>query len=151
MTNISRLLSVAAVCLAASLLPAKADPTDTAAATPPQQQAVPIPTLHCDFKTVMSCGPDGTCKAGKDLAGMPLPLKVTADFENSIVAAVDDSGYARTDKFDSAAESDDQLILHGIDGAFGWQLIIQTTSQAASMSFASADATISGFGTCTNK
>ena len=68
-------------------------------------QSTPIPTLHCEFKSVNACSPDGGCKEGKDLAGMPLPLKVTVDFENTVVASVDDSGYARTDNFDSAANS----------------------------------------------
>jgi hypothetical protein len=35
---------------------------------------------------VNACSPDGGCKEGKDLAGMPLPLKVTVDFENTVVA-----------------------------------------------------------------
>jgi hypothetical protein len=74
--------------------------------------------LHCEFKSVNACSPDGGCKEGKDLAGMPLPLKVTVDFENTVVASVDDTGYARTDNFDSAANSADQMVVHGIDGAF---------------------------------
>jgi hypothetical protein len=82
---------------------------------------------------------------------MPLPLKVTVDFENTVVAAVDETGYARTDNIDAAADSAAQLIVHGIDGAFGWQLVIHNESQAASISFGTADATITGFGTCTNK
>jgi hypothetical protein len=60
-------------------------------------------------------------------------------------------GYARTDKFDGVAESAEQLIMHGIDGAFGWLLLIDKNSNKASMSFATADTTLSGFGTCTNK
>src|SRR4029453_8687933 len=78
-------------------------------------QSAPIPTLHCEFKSVNACSPDGGCKEGKDLAGMPLPLKVTVDFENTVVASVDDTGYARTDNFDSAANSADQMVVHGID------------------------------------
>jgi hypothetical protein len=91
------------------------------------------------------------CKAGDEVAGRTLPLKVSVDFENKIVASVDQTGYARTDAFDAAADSADQLIIHGIDGAFGWQLIIHNSSEAASISFATADATIAGFGACTNK
>ncbi len=146
MTIICKLLAVAAISIAASLPALAETPTDKPAAA-----ATPIPTLHCDFKTVSACAPDGTCKPGKDLAGMPLPLKVTVDFENTVVSAVDDTGYARTDNFDSAADSADQLIVHGIDGAFGWQLLIHDASEAASISFATADSVILGFGTCTNK
>jgi hypothetical protein len=83
-------------------------------------QSAPIPTLHCEFKSVNACSPDGGCKEGKDLAGMPLPLKVTVDFENTVVASVDDTGYA-PDNFDSAANSADQMVVHGIDGPFTWQ------------------------------
>ena len=82
---------------------------------------------------------------------MPLPLKVTVDFENTVVSAVDDTGFPRTDNFDAAADSGDQLIVHGIDGAFGWQMAIHNGSPAASITFASADSVITGFGTCTNK
>jgi hypothetical protein len=68
-----------------------------------------------------------------------------------VVAAVDETGYARTDNIDAVADSGDQLIVHGIDGAFGWQLVIHNESSAASLSFATADAAITGFGTCSNK
>jgi hypothetical protein len=146
MTIVCRVVAVAAFSIAASLS-AQAQPAkDTPAAQP-----APIPTLHCEFKTVNACTPDGACKAGKDLAGMPLPLKVTVDFENTVVAAVDDTGYARTDNFDTAAESGDQLVVHGIDGAFAWQMAIHNSSPAASITFATADSVVSGFGTCANK
>lgn len=82
---------------------------------------------------------------------MPLPVKVAVDFENTVVSAVDDTGYPRTDNIDAVADSAGQLIVHGIDRAFGWQIVIHHTSPAASISFASADAVITGFGTCTDK
>jgi hypothetical protein len=144
MTKIIRLVAAAAVSIAASL-PALAE--ETKAAT----EAQPIPTLHCEFKSVNACSTDGTCKAGSDLAGMPLPLKVTVDFENTVVSAIDDTGYARTDNIDAVVESGGQLMVHGIDRAFGWQIVIHQASPAASVSFASADTVISGFGTCSNK
>ena len=55
---------------------------------------------------------------------MPLPLKVTVDFENTVVSAIDETGFARTDNIDAVANSGDQLIVHGLDGAFGWQIVI---------------------------
>lgn len=150
MNSIFRLLAVAAVSVAASLSAQAETPTEGAAkgkgAAP-----TPIPTLRCDFKAMSACTPDGDCKEGKEVAGIKIPVKVTVDFENSVVAAVDETGYARADKFDGVAESADQLIMHGIDGAFGWQLLISKTSEAASMSFATADSIISGFGTCSQK
>lgn len=145
MTIVYRVLAVAAICLAASVS-AQAEEGDKSGA-----QSAPIPTLHCEFKSVNACSPDGGCKEGKDLAGLPLPIKVTVDFENTVVAAVDDTGYARTDNFNSAANSADQLVVHGIDGPFSWQMAIHNASPAASITFASADSVITGFGTCTNK
>ena len=143
MTTILRLLAVAAFSVAASLS-AHAEPTKD---SPP----TPIPTLHCEFKAVNACSTDGTCKAGKDLDGMPLPVKVTVDFENTVASALDQTGFARTDNIDAVADSGDQLIVHGIDGAFGWQIVIHNGSPAASITFASADSVITGFGTCANK
>ena len=144
MTTKFRLVAAAAVLLAASV-PAFAEEQR------PAPEAQPIPTLHCEFKSVNACSTDGTCKAGSDLAGMPLPLKVTIDFENTVVSAVDETGYARTDNIDAVVDSGGQLMVHGIDRAFGWQIVIHQASPAASVSFASADTVIAGFGTCTNK
>ena len=147
MTTLYRLLALALFSLAASAASAE-EPTSTgAAATSP----APIPTLHCEIKAVMVCTPDGSCNPGTDAAGMTLPLKVTVDFENSVVAAADDSGYARTDKFDSVADAANQLMIHGIDGPYSWQLVLANQSEAASMTFSSADSTLTGFGTCSNK
>ena len=144
MTTLIRMAAAAAVTIVASL-PAFAEEEKADSA------AQPIPTLHCEFKAVNACSADGTCKAGKDLAGMPLPLKVTIDFENTVVSAIDDTGYARTDNIDAVADSAGQLIVHGIDRAFGWQIVLHHDSPAASISFASADAVIGGFGTCSQK
>jgi hypothetical protein len=41
--------------------------------------------------------------------------------------------------------------MRALDGAFGWQLVIHNSSAAASISFSTSDAILSGFGTCTNK
>ena len=135
MNTLCRLLALTLFSLAASAASA-AEPTATGASTTPTP---PIPTLHCEIKAVMVCTPDGSCKPGTDAAGMTLPLKVTVDFENSVVAAADDSGFARTDKFDTVADSANQLMIHGIDGAFSWQLVLASQSEAASMTFASRE------------
>jgi hypothetical protein len=123
MTAIIRLVAAAAISIAASL-PAVAEETKDDSASQP------IPTLRCEFKSVNACAPDGTCKAGKDLAGMPLPLKVTVDFENTVVSAIDETGYARTDNIDAVADSAGQLIVPRPRSRL-WL--------AASVSFASAD------------
>jgi hypothetical protein len=68
-----------------------------------------------------------------------------------VVSAIDDTGYARTDNIDAVADSGGQLMIHGIDRAFGWQIVLHQTSPAASISFASADTVIAGFGTCSQK
>jgi hypothetical protein len=98
-----------------------------------------------------ACSPDGSCKEGAEVAGIKVPVRVTVDFENGVVAAVDEPGYARTDKFDSIADNADQLVMHGIDGAFGWQLLLHKSSNDASMSIATADELIGGFGSCSSK
>jgi hypothetical protein len=147
MNTMRRVLALGAVLIAFGL-PAHAQAPEAGAAAAP---ATPIPTLRCDFKAMSACTPDGDCKEGDQVAGIKIPVRVTVDFENSVVAAVDEGGYARADKFDGVAESAEQLIMHGIDGAYGWQLLIAKNSNAASMSFATADTIISGFGTCSNK
>ena len=83
----------------------RGQPTGACREAKTDSEAQPIPTLHCEFKAVTACTADGTCKAGDNLAGMPLPLKVTVDFENTVVSAIDDTGYARTDNIDAVADS----------------------------------------------
>jgi hypothetical protein len=100
---------------------------------------------------VNACSPDGGCKEGKDLAGMPLPLKVTVDFENTVVASVDDTGYP-------ALTTSIQPLIPPIRwwcmasmAPSTWQMAIHNASPAASITFASADSVITGFGSCGNK
>jgi hypothetical protein len=150
MNSICKMMAVAAVSVAASLSANAETPAAAPAGGAAATQA-PIPMLHCDFKAMSACSPDGDCKEGDEVAGIKVPIKVTVDFENGVVAAVDETGYARVDKFDGVAETADQLVMHGIDGAFGWQLLLHKSSEAASMSFATADSLIGGFGTCTHK
>jgi hypothetical protein len=150
MKIVYRVLAVASVAILAGFAANAEDAAGEGAGAAPAK-STPIPTLHCDFKAMSACTPDGDCKEGNEVAGIKVPVKATVDFENSVVAAVDETGYARADKFDTVAESAEQLIIHGIDGAFGWQLIISKTSEAAAMSFATADVLIGGFGTCTAK
>ena len=148
MNSICKIMAVAIVAIAASLSASAETPAPAGgdAAAPK-----PIPTLHCEFKAMSACTPDGDCKEGNEVAGIKVPVKVTVDFENGVVSAVDETGFARTDKFDGVAETGDQLVTHGIDGPFGWQLVLHKSSNAASMSFATADSLIGGFGTCSAK
>ena len=93
MNSIYRLMGAAAVCVAASLsLSASAETPagDTAGAAASSQ--APIPTLHCEFKAMSACAPDGDCKEGTEVSGIKVPVKVTVDFENSVVSAVDEFG-----------------------------------------------------------
>jgi hypothetical protein len=150
MNSVYRLMVAAAVSVAA-IVSASAETPAGGAAEAPKGAQPPIPTLHCEFKAMSACSPDGDCKEGNEVAGIKVPVKVTVDFENSVVSAVDDTGFARTDKFDGVAETADQLVMHGIDGPFGWQLLLHKSSDAASMSFATADSLIGGFGTCSAK
>jgi hypothetical protein len=143
MTMLYRLLCVAA-CLS-TLSPVQAQTQQ------PGQEPTPIPTLRCEFKIMTACGPDGVCKPSDQLQGLKLPLLVTVDFENTVVAATDEQGYPRTDKIDAVAKSTSQLMLHGIDREFSWQLLIHDRDQIASLTMATADHTLSAFGSCTNK
>ena len=71
MNSIYRLMGAAAVCVAASLsLSASAETPagDTAGAAASSQ--APIPTLHCEFKAMSACAPDGDCKEGAEVAGI---------------------------------------------------------------------------------
>jgi hypothetical protein len=145
MKHARKLALLVSICVPVSAALAQTA-TEAPADTPP-----PIPTLHCDFKSLNSCTAGKPCVADEQIEGMSLPLKVTVDFENSTVGSVDEDGYARVDKFDTAAKSADQMIIHGIDGAFGWQLTIHDNSDAASLSLATADTSLIGFGSCTNK
>jgi len=148
MNNIHKLMAVAAVSVAATVSARAEAPAGRAGAA---AAPAPIPTLHCDFKEMSACTADGDCKEGTQVVGIKAPVRVTVDFENSVVAAVDETGYARTDKFDGVAETADQLVMHGIDGPYGWQLLLHKSSNEASMSFATADTLIGGFGTCSSK
>jgi len=136
--------------LAVAFLPASVALADAPAA-PAAPAPTPIPTLHCTFKSVTACSAGKACAADDKVAGMSLPLKVTVDFENSAVGSVDENGFARVDKFDTVVSSAAQLIIHGVDGAFGWQVTIHDASDAASLLISSADTSIVAFGNCTNK
>jgi hypothetical protein len=138
------------VLLMCVMIPGGSVLADTATQAPAEAPP-PIPTLLCDFKSMSLCAVGKPCVADEKIAGMSLPLKVTVDFENSTVGSVDEAGYARVDKFDTVAKSANQLIIHGIDGAFGWQLTIHDNSDAASLSLATVDTSLIGFGSCRNK
>lgn len=135
----------AAFALASAIIPTGIARADGTAAAPP------IPTLHCTIKTMTACQADGTCKADSKIGGITLPLKVTVDFENGIVAAVDGDGFARTDKMDQVVKTQDQLAMHGVDGEFGWQMLISDKTEVASLVMSTADSSLSGFGSCANK
>src|SRR5262245_16148463 len=120
MNSIYRLMGVATVCVAVSLgfsASAETPAGDAAGAAAPSQ--APIPTLHCEFKAMSACAPDGDCKEGAEVSGIKVPVKVTVDFENSVVSAVDESGFERTEKLDGVAGSAGQLVMDGIDRTLG--------------------------------
>jgi hypothetical protein len=117
---------------------------------PPDQppQRTHIPRLHCEMKTLVACDAQGACKAGADIQGMKLPMLVSVDFENGIVSSIGPEGFPRTDKTDAVIKTQEQLILHGIDGEFAWQLAISDQSEIASVVMSTADVSISAFGSC---
>jgi hypothetical protein len=139
--------TLAAFVLAFGLIPVSIARADDA----PKAEAPPIPTLHCVVKKLTACAPDGKCIADDKIEGVKLPMNITVDFENSIVAAVDSDNFARTDRMDDVVKTTDQLVLHGVDGEFGWQMMISDKTEVASLVMSTADSVLSGFGTCTNK
>jgi hypothetical protein len=160
MTHARTLLALAAgLTLLAAALPAAAQTQDApqgqdaqaAGASPPgpQGREPPAPPpLRCEFKVMHNCGAEGACKQGSDIPGVKLPLRVTVEFESGVVAAVDDTGWARPDRIDGLARSGDQLMLHGVDGAFAWQRLIHDNSEAASLTMQTADTSLTAFGSC---
>jgi hypothetical protein len=150
--TITRLLAAAAIAGLAFTAPALAQTQDGAAApegeaAAPAQRPAAQP-LRCEFKVMHHCAPDGTCKQGADIKGMVLPLKVTVDFESGVVVAVDDTGWGRPDRIDAIARSADQLMLHGVDGAFGWQLNVHDGNGAAALTMQTAGEALTAFGSC---
>jgi hypothetical protein len=144
----SLILAVATAVLAMTGTVALAQNPQQPAAPQAGAESQPIPTMHCEFPTMHSCTKDGACKTGGEASGGRLPLKVTVDFENNVVASADETGFPRSDKIDAIASSSGQLVMHGIDGPYSWQMLIHDGSETAALSFASSDATISAFGTC---
>jgi hypothetical protein len=143
--TITRIVAAAALAAATFAAPAVAQTQDGAAAPAQRPAAQP---LRCEFKTMNHCAPDGACKQGADIKGVVLPLNVTIDFDAGVVAAVDETGWARPDRIDGIARSGEQLILHGVDGAFGWQLNIHDKTQAASLTMQASDLALTAFGSC---
>ena len=90
MNSVFRLMVAAAVSVAA-IVSASAE-TPAGRRGRGAKGAAAIPTLHCEFKAMSACSPDGDCKEGNEVAGIKVPVKVTVDFENSVVSAVDDVG-----------------------------------------------------------
>lgn len=107
-----------------------------------------IPRLHCEMKTVIACEATGVCKSGAEIQGMKLPMLVSVDFENGIVSSIGPEGFPRTDKTDAVIKTGEQIMLHGVDGEFAWQLAIADQSEVASVVMSTADVSISAFGTC---
>ena len=72
MNSIYKMMAVAAVSVAASLSANAETPTAAAGDAATQK---PIPTLHCEFKAMSACTPDGDCKEGTEVAGIKVPVK----------------------------------------------------------------------------
>jgi hypothetical protein len=152
MSKTRLLLPILAALLAspfgsASAQTADAEPSAAAGPTVTRPNLRPVPTLRCTFTQANACAPGKACTDGK-IDGLSLPMKVTADFEAGVVASIDDKGFARADAIDQAVASAGQLILLGVDGAYGWLLIIHDNSEAASVTFQTADTTLTAYGTC---
>jgi hypothetical protein len=117
--------------------------------TPAQSPTRPIPTLHCTLSDARSCSVGKPCVEGKAIQGLALPMKVTADFEANIVASMNEKGFAQADEIDQTVSSAGQLMLHGVDGAFAWQMIIHDANGGVSLTMQTADTTLTAYGSCT--
>jgi hypothetical protein len=119
-------------------------------ATPPGEHGeAQLQQPNCVLKTLSACGADGSCRKLDDLKGEKLPVKMTIDFALGIVAGVDPDGWVNATRIGSLARTQDQLILHGIDDAVAWQLLIYEKNQVMSFALASGDGASIGFGDCT--
>ena len=70
MNSICKIMAVAAVAIAASLSASAETPASAGGDAAAQK---PIPTLHCEFKAMSACTPDGDCKEGNEVAGIKVP------------------------------------------------------------------------------
>ena len=146
MNSICKMMAVAAVSMAASL----SANAETPAVGGDAAAQKPIPTLHCEFKAMSACTPDGDCKEGTEVAGIKIPVKVTVDFENSVVSAVDETGFARTTSSTASPRPPTSSSCTASTVLSAGSSVHKST-EAASMSFATADFLIGGFGTCSAK
>jgi hypothetical protein len=134
-----------AVCVTTAALAQSSPPSPP----PSRQGEAPLQQHNCVLKTLSACGADGSCRKLDDLKGEKLPVKMTIDLALGIVAGVDPDGWVNATRIDSLARTPDQLILHGIDDAVAWQLLIYDKNQVMSFALATADSASIGFGDCT--
>jgi hypothetical protein len=138
-----------AVAATTAALAQSSAPATSPAAPPAEHGAAQLPQHNCVLKTLSACGADGSCRKLDDLKGEKLPVKMTIDFALGIVAGVDPDGWVNATRIVSLARTQDQLILHGIDDAVAWQLLIYEKNQVMSFALASGDGASIGFGDCT--
>lgn len=144
-----RAITISLIATASAVTqPAVAQPTTPA--TPPSASNVPVVVQHnCLLKTVTTCKETGSCTALDNLKGEKLPLKMTVDLSTGIIAGVDRNGWVDATRIASLAQTDDELILQGIDGAVAWQMLVHPKNEAMSFSLATGMGATVGFGTCT--
>jgi hypothetical protein len=123
------------------------------AAAPPGQptgSVRPADLQHnCLLKTLNTCKANASCVSTDNLKGEKLPLKMTVDIAAGIVAGVDPNGWINATRIASLAQTDDEIILQGIDSAVAWQVLIYEKNEVMSFSLATADGASIGFGECT--
>ena len=110
-----------------------------------------LPNTYCEVKKVSTCTPEGACKPLGDVLGQKVPGRITIDFENRIISEPHGSGWINSARIGTLARSAGQLIAHGIEGPFSWQILISDKDGSMSYTAATADLVVSAFGSCTNE
>lgn len=117
----------------------------------PAAGAPRLPNAYCEVKKVSTCTPDGVCKALGDVLGQKVPGRITVDFENRVISEPHGTGWTNSARIGTLARSAGQMVAHGIEGPFSWQILINDKDGAMSYTAATADLIVTAFGTCTDE
>lgn len=137
--------------LAASLTASTTAFAQTAAAPPktPEASVEKAPkSAHCTVTRASTCKDDGTCAATTEVAGLKLPIKVTLDFQNRVMMAVDKAGFPTSSPISSLFGGGKLLVAQGFDEGIGWVWHGTASDLKMSFSMASHHTVLSAFGTC---
>ena len=101
--------------------------------------------LTCTPTKALDCLWGEQCDAVRP-ADIGAPASMRVDFAKKAVV-----GPVRSSKILAMDKSEDQIILQGKEGHFGWSIAINATSGEMTTTFVESDGAIVLFGTCTTK